>query len=58
MLVARVLIEDYRREYNECRPHSSLGYQTPMKFAASCVPSGSAPLRLQEHSQSSLAKAT
>jgi len=58
MLEARVLIEDYHREYNERRPHSSLGYQTPLEYALSCVPSGSATLRLQEHSQNSLAKVT
>ncbi len=33
---ARVVIEDFRREYNHHRPHSSLGYQTPASFAASC----------------------
>ena len=26
---ARVLIEQWRREYNQVRPHSSLGYQPP-----------------------------
>jgi transposase InsO family protein len=26
---ARVLIEEWRREYNQVRPHSSLGYQPP-----------------------------
>jgi len=26
---AQVLIEDWRREYNEFRPHSSLGQQPP-----------------------------
>lgn len=26
---ARVIIERYRRQYNEERPHSSLGYRTP-----------------------------
>ena len=26
---AKVLIEDWRREYNEVRPHSSLGYKPP-----------------------------
>jgi putative transposase len=26
-------IEGWRREYNEHRPHSSLGYQTPMEYA-------------------------
>jgi putative transposase len=25
---ARVVVEDYRREYNTFRPHSSLGYKT------------------------------
>ena len=27
--VAKVLIEQWRREYNEARPHSSLGYRPP-----------------------------
>ena len=26
---ARVVIEDYRRHYNEERPHGGLGYRTP-----------------------------
>ena len=26
---ARILIEEWRRHYNEVRPHSSLGYRTP-----------------------------
>ena len=30
---ARVVIEQWRREYNEERPRSSLGYQTPREFA-------------------------
>jgi putative transposase len=29
---ATVLIEEWRRHYNEVRPHSSLGYLTPMEF--------------------------
>ena len=29
---ARVIIEDFRKHYNEVRPHSSLGYQTPAAF--------------------------
>jgi putative transposase len=33
---ARVVIEQYRVEYNLERPHSALGYQTPAQFAASC----------------------
>jgi putative transposase len=35
---AKVLIEQYRLEYNHERPHSSLAYQTPAEFAASCSP--------------------
>jgi putative transposase len=31
---ARVVIEDYRREYNTFRPHSRLGYLSPATFAA------------------------
>ena len=33
---AKVLVEQYRLEYNHARPHSSLAYQTPAEFAASC----------------------
>jgi transposase InsO family protein len=31
---AQVRVEVWRRWYNEERPHSSLGYQTPLEFAA------------------------
>jgi len=31
---AKVLIEQWRRHYNEVRPHSSLGYLTPNEFVA------------------------
>ncbi|WP_412771096.1 integrase core domain-containing protein, partial [Ralstonia solanacearum] len=30
---ARQLIEEWRIEYNTERPHSSLGYMTPVQFA-------------------------
>jgi transposase InsO family protein len=33
---ARVVIGQWRHEYNECRPHSSLGYRTPAEEAARC----------------------
>ncbi len=29
---ARVLVEDFRQEYNTDRPHQSLGYLTPAEF--------------------------
>ena len=31
---AKILIEQWRRHYNEVRPHSSLGYLTPNEFVA------------------------
>jgi putative transposase len=33
LLEAQVLAEDFRIDYNTCRPHSSLGYLAPVKFA-------------------------
>lgn len=32
---ARVVLESWRRDYNERRPHSKLGWQTPQAFAES-----------------------
>jgi putative transposase len=32
---ARIVIADWRRHYNEVRPHSSLGYLTPLQMAQS-----------------------
>ena len=37
---AKVLIEDYRLEYNHRRPHSSLAYSTPAAYAARCAAGG------------------
>ena len=31
---ARVVIEDWREDYNQRRPHSALGMLTPATFAA------------------------
>ena len=35
---AEVLLEQWRRAYNQERPHSSLGYVAPAAFAQKCVP--------------------
>jgi transposase InsO family protein len=35
---ARVVIEDFRCEYNQLRPHSKLGYQSPVRFAQNNSP--------------------
>jgi transposase InsO family protein len=34
---ARVVIGDWKHEYNHHRPHSSLGYQTPAGYAGKCT---------------------
>jgi putative transposase len=33
LLEARVLVEDWRIEYNTVRPHSAIGYLTPTRYA-------------------------
>jgi transposase InsO family protein len=43
---ARVVIGDYRGEYNQLRPHSKLGYESPAVFAARSCPSA-APVGLR-----------
>lgn len=30
---ARVIINQWRKDYNECRPHSMFGYKTPAEMA-------------------------
>jgi len=42
---ARVIVQDYRLDYNHRRPHSALNYQTPATFAAACRKCCSATLR-------------
>ena len=36
---AKVIVENWRLEYNDHRPHSGLGYMTPAAFAAKCIAS-------------------
>src|SRR3974377_830624 len=40
---AKVIIEAWRRHYNEVRPHSSLGYLTPNQFVAPLVKAAPRP---------------
>ena len=44
LIEAKVLIEGWRREYNQVRPHSALGYRPPAPEAIWPLPPGSAPL--------------
>jgi putative transposase len=37
MLHARVVINDWKTEYNHDRRHSSLGYLTPVEYARKCT---------------------
>lgn len=46
---ARALAGGWQRDYNESRPHSSLGYQTPYEFARTCAASARATPSLQQH---------
>ena len=49
LLEAKVLAARYRKEYNEERPHSALGYKTPAAFAAASGAACSASLRTLPH---------
>jgi hypothetical protein len=40
LLDAKVLVEEYRSHYDQERPHSALGYQTPAGFAAAAEVDG------------------
>jgi putative transposase len=42
---AKVVIETWRRHFNDVRPHSSLGYQTPAAFAAKILEQDAAPAK-------------
>ena len=46
---ARVVVEDFRHEYNDFRPHSRLGYASPAQFAAQRNPAP-APVGLRPSS--------
>jgi putative transposase len=48
LLEARVLAKEWKREYNQVRPHSSLGYRTPAEYGAMVPRTDSAALRRPE----------
>ena len=41
---AKIVIEAWRKHYNEVRPHSSLGYLTPAEFVARLKQNDAAPV--------------
>ena len=47
VLEARVLTVRWRRDYNQVRPHSALGYRPPAPEAVEALPVGFATLRAQ-----------
>ena len=47
---AREMVERWRREYNEFRPHSSLGYMTPAEFSHRYGSSSRPPVSFRFHS--------
>lgn len=47
---ARQVVENWRREYNEFRPHSSLGYLTPAEFSHRYGSSSRPPVSFRFHS--------
>jgi putative transposase len=45
---AKVVIDQWRRHYNEVRPHSSLGQKTPAEFKKICISTTKPEVVLQE----------
>jgi transposase InsO family protein len=48
LLEAKVLGKEWRREYNQVRPHSALGYRTPAEYGAIVPRADSTALRRPE----------
>jgi transposase InsO family protein len=54
LAAARKLTATWKDDYNHHRPHSSLGYVTPVEFAARCAASVRPTASLQQHSGTNL----
>jgi putative transposase len=54
LVAARKLTQAWRDDYNQHRPHGSLGYVAPAEFAARCAASVRATPSLQQHSGTTL----
>jgi len=54
MAEARQVVENWRREYNEFRPHSSLEYMTPAEFSHRYGSSSRPPVSFRFHSGDSV----
>jgi putative transposase len=48
---AKIVIENWRRHYNEVRPHSSLSYQTPVEFKSKRSSTNPGPFPSNERSE-------
>jgi len=55
LLEAKMLAEEYREHHNHRRPHSALGYRTPLEFAASCGSAGVVDVEFTKELQSTTA---
>ena len=56
LVATKKLTAAWQEDYNQRRPHSSLGYVTPAEFAARCAASVRATSSLQQHSGDSLTR--
>lgn len=51
---AQILVDQWRNDYNHHRPHSSIGYLSPAKFAATCTASAPPPAPLRQCKRNSV----
>jgi putative transposase len=47
LMHVRVALEEWRRDYNDVRPHSGIGWLTPAVHAAQSGPQWARPLRIE-----------